>query len=262
VVDSGSDDDSVAVAQAHPSVTLIGLAENVGFGAATNRGVTAVSEPVAVLLNPDIELLDGSLRALAAAAAAGPDRLLAPRVLTGSGGREDSVHPVPGSPADLVSVMIAPALLSGSAAAPWGSQQPRRVGWAVGCAVAARTDVLRRLGPFDEQIFLYGEDLDLGLRAAAAGVDTWFWPAARVLHHRAHATAAAFGGEPFERLARARRDVVAGRLGDRRAGLDDAAQALTFAARIAVKPLLGRSAGRERAQLSALRAARRGVGRS
>ena len=51
---------------------------------------------------------------------------------------------------------------------------------------------------------MYGEDLELGLRAARAGVPTWFWPAARVIHHGAHATAAAYGGEPFEVLARAR----------------------------------------------------------
>jgi len=79
------------------------------------------------------------------------------------------------------------------------------VGWAVGCAVVARTDTLRRLGPFDERIFLYGEDLDLGLRADAAGVQTWFWPSARVIHAGAHSSARAFGGEPFELPTTSRR---------------------------------------------------------
>ncbi len=82
------------------------------------------------------------------------------------------------------------------------------VGWAVGCCIAARTDTLRRLGPFDERIFLYGEDLDLGLRAADAGVETWFRPDARVLHHRARSSGRAFGGEPFDLLATQRRAVV------------------------------------------------------
>ena len=35
---------------------------------------------------------------------------------------------------------------------------------------------------------MYGEDLELGLRAARAGVETWFWPGARVVHHRAHSS--------------------------------------------------------------------------
>ena len=128
----------------------------------------------------------------------------------------------------------------------------------MGCALVARTDTLRALGPFDESIFLYGEDLELGLHARERGVQTWLWPSARVIHHRAHSSGAAFGGEPFERLARARHEVVARRLGRRRAAVDDALQALTFASRVAVKPLVGRSAARERAQLRALLSARRG----
>ena len=52
----------------------------------------------------------------------------------------------------------------------------------------------------------------------------------------------AFGGEPFARLAAARHDVVRRRLGRRRAALDDALQALTFASRIAVKTALRRPA--------------------
>jgi GT2 family glycosyltransferase len=262
VVDCASADDSVAVARSRPSVTSIALAENVGLGVASNCGLQAVTEPVTALLNPDIELLDDSLRDLAAAARRGPERLLAPRVLTADGSREDSVHPVPATAAALVSAVIPPALLAGTAVAPWGSAKCRRVGWAVGCAVLARTETLRRLGPFDERIFLYGEDLDLGLRATAAGIETWFSPSARVLHHRAHSTRVAFGGEPFERLARARRDVVRDRLGHGRARLDDAAQALTFATRVLAKPLVGRSAARERAQLAALRRARRPDGPS
>jgi hypothetical protein len=79
-----------------------------------------------------------------------------------------------------------------------------------------------------------------------------------VCHHRAHSSAVAFGGEPFERLAAARHDVVGRRLGRRRAALDDALQTLTFASRIALKTVLRRPTGRERAQLRALRAGRSG----
>jgi N-acetylglucosaminyl-diphospho-decaprenol L-rhamnosyltransferase len=159
-----------------------------------------------------------------------------------------------------VRAVIPPSVVPGGAGIwlePWRSSAPRRVGWAVGCALAGRTETLRRLGPFDESIFMYGEDMELGLRAAAAGVPTWFWPAARVRHHRAHSSSVAFGGEPFERLARARHAVVARRMGARRAALDDALQALTFASRIALKGLLRRPTQRERAQLRALRSIRR-----
>jgi glycosyltransferase involved in cell wall biosynthesis/GT2 family glycosyltransferase len=262
VVDCASHDASLEVARERAGVTAIGLDENVGFGRACNLGLEQVASPAVALVNPDVELLDDSLLMLAneALRADRPARLLAPRVLNGDGSLQDTVHPVPGGGADLVAAVVSPAAVPGRAGvalAPWRSAAPRPVGWAVGCAIVARTDTLRALGPFDESIFLYGEDLELGLHARQSGVQTWLWPSARVVHHRAHSSSATFGGEPFERLAAARHDVVRRRLGGRRAAIDDALQTLTFASRIAVKTVLRRPSGRERAQLRAVRRARR-----
>jgi hypothetical protein len=67
----------------------------------------------------------------------------------------------------------------------------------------------------------------------------------------------AFAGEPFELLAQARHDAIERRLGARRARIDDAAQAVTFASRIGLKRALGRPAPRERGQLRAIRTVRR-----
>ena len=256
VVDSASRDDTVSTAK-RLGARVIALSDNVGFGRAANLAIAEVEEPITAIVNPDVELLDDSLRALAAEAARldRPERLLAPLVLSSDGSRQDSVHPRPLSAADLVSAVLPPAVLpspAASAIAPWHSSKPRAVGWAVGCAVLARTHTLRRLGPFDERIFLYGEDLDLGLAAGDEGVQTWFWPSARVLHHGAHSTSVAFGGEPFDRLAKARHDVIARRLGRRRARVDDAAQAITFTSRIAYKRALRRDTSREQRQLAAL----------
>jgi GT2 family glycosyltransferase len=99
---------------------------------------------------------------------------------------------------------------------------------------------------------MYGEDMELGLRAQRRGIETWLWPQARVVHHRAHATQAAFGGEPFDRLARARHDAVARAYGRRRAAADDVSQVVTFGSRIVLKRALGRPSARERRQLQAL----------
>jgi GT2 family glycosyltransferase len=267
VVDCGSEDGTAEVAchqRDRITVELIALGRNLGFGAACNRGVAAVSEPVTALINPDVELVDDSLLAMAdeVLRVGAPERLLAPLVLSPDGSRQDTVHPLPGSGAELARSLMPPALAVGGLGpilglAPWRSRRPRRVGWAVACAVVGRTDTLARLGPFDERIFLYGEDLDLGLRAREVGIETWFWPHARVVHSRGHSTVHAFGGEAFELLARARHDVVARRLGTGLAGLDDSAQTLTFASRRLLKLALRRPAGRERRQLEAVRAVRR-----
>jgi N-acetylglucosaminyl-diphospho-decaprenol L-rhamnosyltransferase len=259
VVDSGSSDDTVAIARRSAVARVIELGRNVGFGVASNRGLAEVEAEVTGLVNPDVELIDSSLLELAVEAGR-HERLLAPRVIGTDGAVQDSVHPAPGSLPELLRSVIPFTLLPARITlplAPWRSRVPRRVGWAVGCALVARTDTLRRLGPFDERLFLYGEDLELALRATDAGIATCFWPSARVVHHRAHATSAAFGGEPFELLVRGRRDALALRRSSRAVILDDVAQALSFTVRIGAKRLLGRSATRERRQLAALRAVRR-----
>jgi N-acetylglucosaminyl-diphospho-decaprenol L-rhamnosyltransferase len=261
VVDNASDDGSAAAAEAwgsRLSVESVALPHNLGFGAACNLGVARAGGAVVALVNPDVELIDGSLAELVARAE--PGQLLAPRVLSADGRRQDTVHPRPGSPASWLHAAIPGAALPaglGAALEPWRADRERPVGWAVGCALVADTAMLRQLGPFDEQLFLYGEDLDLGLRARERGIETRFVPEAQVLHHGAHSTAPAFGGEAFERLARARREVIARRLGARAASADDVAQALTFGTRALARALLGRSFARERRQLRALAGARR-----
>lgn len=253
VVDSGSSDGSAELARSH-GAHVIELSENVGFGRASNAGVAEVEVAVTVLLNPDVELVDGSLGLLAEELRRS-DRILAPLVLRPDGSRQDSAQAEPGSAAAAAIALIPPVLMPPplrSRACPWTGGRARRVGWAVGCCVAARTGTLRKLGPFDERTFMYAEDLDLGLRAADQGVETWFQPEARVIHYGAHSAEPAFGGEPFELLARQRRRVVAECRGHRRAQIDDLLQAATFAGRIALKTLAGRSTGRERRQLRAL----------
>jgi len=257
VVDSGSDDRSAEIAREH-GASVIELGDNVGFGRASNAGVAAVEEPVTVVVNPDVELLDGSIAELASRLTfgrGGPDRLLAPLVLLPDGTRQDAAQAEPGGAAALAIALVPPAAMPGPlrrAACPWTDHEPRRVGWVVGCCVVSRTDTFKKLGPFDDKIFLYGEDLDLGLRAADAGVDVWFCPGARVLHHRARSSEQAFGGEPFDMLAAQRRAVIGERRGKLRARLDDALQALTFADRIAIKTLARHDTSRERRQLRAV----------
>ncbi len=262
VVDSASSDNTLAVAAEAGADVVVALPENVGFGRACNRGIEDVFEPVTALVNPDVEFLDGSLLELVAEVQRGdvPPRLLAPLVLCSDGSRQDTAHPRPGSLPEALGVLLPPRRTPGAlgvALAPWRSERPRRVGWAVGCALVARTSVLRALGPFDERIFLFGEDLDLCLHAAQSGVETWFWPAGRVVHHGGRSTVTEFGGEPFELLARSRRAAIARRLGARGRARDDAIQTLTFMTRIVARGALRRGAERERRQLRALSAARR-----
>ena len=258
VVDTGSRDGGAGLAREH-GARVIELEAPAGFGAANNAGVACAGHDVVALLNPDVELIDAGLLDLVALARR-RDALLVPRLLGPDGRPERSAHPVPGRPSSLLPALVHPPLLPSGArlrAEPWRSDAPREVGWAIAAALVGRTGTLRGLGPFDPGPLLFYEDLDLCLRAGAAGIPTELHPEVRLRHAGAHSTTPAFGGEPHDEVARRRREVVGARLGRRALALDDAAQGLTFATRIAGRALARRDPARERAQLRALLRARR-----
>jgi N-acetylglucosaminyl-diphospho-decaprenol L-rhamnosyltransferase len=257
VVDSGSRDKGAEVASRY-GAEVISLGGNLGFGAGSNAAVQRVTEPVTVLVNPDVELLDDGLARLTADATR-TDALLAPRLLNADGSVQDSAHPLPGTLEALVPAAVPRFLMPGPIRRryePWRSSQPRPVGWAVAACLVARTALLRRLGPFDPDVFLFYEDMDLCLRAADLGVPTLLRPDVAVRHAGGGSVERALRGRDAEMRARRRREVMAGR-GRLALALDDAAQAVTFGSRAAGRVVLRRGGAYEREQLRALRAARR-----
>jgi len=238
VVDSGSSDDGAQRAAAW-GAEVVRLDGNPGFGTANNAGVQRAEGDIVALLNPDIELLDGGLPALADAARL-RDGLHVPRLLSADGTVQDTAHPVPGTPIGLVR-----ALSPGPLRRAIGE---RRVGWAIAAAMVARTETLRALGPFDPRAFLFFEDLDLCLRAGRSGVPTVLHPGIRLSHAGGHSTRPAFGGEPIELQVGRRREVVGASLGPHALRRDDVAQLLEHGIR-AVR-------SRDRAYLRAIRRAR------
>lgn len=257
VVDTGSVDDGAAVARAH-GATVIDRPDNPGFGAANNLAVARIRSEVCALLNPDIELLDDGIQRLVALAKR-RSALLVPRLLNPDGTTQRSAHPKPGGVHALLPALIHPSLLPRAVrlrADPWRAEQPRTVGWALAACLVARTELLRSLGPFDERIFLFYEDLDLALRAAQRSIPIELHPQVFVRHFGSHSTLPAYGEEPIELHARLRRQVVEANLGRQALALDDIAQSVAFTTRAAARLVLGRDASRELTQLRAVRTAR------
>jgi N-acetylglucosaminyl-diphospho-decaprenol L-rhamnosyltransferase len=255
-VDTGPRDGGAALA-AEWGAEVVERRDNPGFGAACNAGVARARHDATVLLNPDCELLDGALAELARLARAHPGALHAPRLLNADGSVQRSAHPLPGTLGALLggplhAPLLPPALRE--RLEPFRAERARTVGWAIGACLAGATATLRRLGPFDPGAHLFAEDMDLCLRARAAGIPTVLHPALRLRHIGGHSTLR--DGEPFDVLARRRREVVAATLGARALALDDASLALTFASRAAGHALAGADAHRPWRQLRALARAR------
>ena len=219
VVDSGSSGRQRR-GRAAPRRDRRSSCDNVGYGAAANAGVAAVDEPVTVVAQPGRRAARRVARRRSRTSSAGPARP------SGSSSRPSSCRTAAGrtspSTSRRRSPLVAAALVPPAAAAAAAAHGARPVargvarGGPAGRSAHASPRGPRRCGgsgPSTPRSSSTREDLDLGLRAADAGIETWFWPGARVLHTRAHATRRAFGGEPFELLARRRREVISARRG-------------------------------------------------
>jgi N-acetylglucosaminyl-diphospho-decaprenol L-rhamnosyltransferase len=254
VVDNDSDDDPEGAARGWDGeLRLLPLGENRGYGAAANVGVREARGEAVVLLNPDTELLDSGLGELARFAL--ERRALAgPRLLDPDGSPQPSASgpPVgiwPWLGAVVPGRLQPDALLAHTEA--WRLGSTTRVAWLTGACVAGPRAVLRELGPFDPAIEMFGEDLDLCLRADRAGVPSYFHPAAcSILHHGGASAAVRWEGGAGPVVALTRRAVLRRAFGPRPERAAWLAQRLNLRLRVVAKRALRRDASRDAAALS------------
>ena len=258
--DSGEDPEPAARAW-RGALRLVREPRNVGFGAAANDGVAAASGEVVVMLNPDTELVDGGLARLATAAATG-GAILGPRLLNPDLSPQPSASGPPVGVWPWARALLPGALQPGwlrSRTEPWRLEHAVRVSWLTGACFAASRDLLGALGPFDPRIELFAEDMDLGLRAASAGIESWFRPdLGAVVHHGSASTELRFAErEALELAARYRTAVLRRACGERRERLAALAEQLHLGVRsVAKRGLDHDAAARDAALLAALRRTR------
>jgi GT2 family glycosyltransferase len=158
--------------------TAIRLSTNEGFGRAVNRGLDEGHGDFVVVINDDVELaptwLLEMLQALETTTTAwfacGKTLQFASRsVIDGAG---DAVCRG-GSSWRIGHGRIDGVLFD----------EPRETFFPSGTATIFRCGFFDRVGQFDEEFFAYLEDVDLGLRAAAAGCGGIYVPAATAFHH-------------------------------------------------------------------------------
>jgi GT2 family glycosyltransferase/acetyltransferase-like isoleucine patch superfamily enzyme len=176
VVDNASADGSAdAVAETFPTVRLVRNADNAGFARAVNQGAALARGDRLLLLNPDGYLEPGAVDALVAFADAHPEYVICGgRTVTPAGELDPrSCWGAPTLWSLLCSALMLSTLRPGSrvfdpeALGGFRRDRPRPVDIVTGCLLLVSTADWTDLGGFDERYFVYGEDADLCLRAAA-----------------------------------------------------------------------------------------------
>jgi N-acetylglucosaminyl-diphospho-decaprenol L-rhamnosyltransferase len=157
---------------------MLGSGRNVGFAVAANTGVAAARGRYCLLLNPDAELVPGALAALMDVHQRGEGDLLVGWLETNASVQTDALFSWWYSTERLVRRSSERRRLI--LAAEKGT--PVEVTKVSGGALFATTELLADLGPFDESFFLYGEDVDLSLRARGRGLRLVAVPQAPIRH--------------------------------------------------------------------------------
>lgn len=175
---------------AFPDVQLIEPGANIGFGRANNLGYRATSGECTLFLNPDTvsnaAALEHCVRRAQAEANLG---LISPQLVQSDGTMDAACRR--GIPtlwdgfcraSGLASMFPDTALFTGYNLTHLPADGTYVVGAINGAFMLGRRAVLDQVGQFDEEFFMYGDDIDLCIRVAQAGYKIVYDGRQRIMH--------------------------------------------------------------------------------
>jgi GT2 family glycosyltransferase len=186
VVDNASSDGSREfLRERYPSVRLLELPDNLGFGVANNRGVEIALGDQILLLNSDAWLSEGALPSLAEALDANPQLGAVTPALHYPDGR----HQFAWAPETSVLGEALQKVRNRLETRSWAHHPPPRwlvplLGpiWLTAACLLVRKSAFEAVGGFDESFFLYFEDVDLCRRLRLCGWELEVVQEARAFH--------------------------------------------------------------------------------
>ena len=192
LVDNRSDDrPDLTVKEIFPSAQIIHNEENIGFGAACNRGAFNASGEFLLFVNPDVQVDDGIIDRLREVLRDNPKiGMSAARCRLADG----SFHPTCRNFPTTKNIFLSRGSFLSQLL---GRCRPGRdtsytlpdftdntiVPAVAGTVMMIRTELFRKLKGFDTRFFMFMEDTDLSLRVTQAGYINLFVPKAGAVHH-------------------------------------------------------------------------------
>lgn len=192
VVDNGSTDGSAEFAE-HSGARVVRLKTNTGFAEAVNRGIQSAAGECIAILNNDVTLDPDWLAALT-------EGLQDASFATGKvlSARDSNI--IDGAFDEISRGACAHRCGSGKHdSAFWNS--PRPIRFAPMTAALFRRSLFDEIGLLDERFGSYLEDVDFGIRCAAAGRHGVYLPAA-IAHHVGSATQGRWNSDTVRLIAR------------------------------------------------------------
>jgi hypothetical protein len=190
VVDNASTDDSVNVIEAaYPGVKIMVNGENMGYAGGFNRVIETLlrlGRREFLLLNNDTIVHPGSLHTMLTTLRSCQDiGIVGPTLLDMGTGRIQtigaSINWMKGESKSRFPGMVYDSV----------SRDVYEVDFVVGCAILVKREVFERVGLFDTTLFMYGEDMDLCLKARKCGFNI-VCDSSAVVEHKGEGTIARY----------------------------------------------------------------------
>jgi N-acetylglucosaminyl-diphospho-decaprenol L-rhamnosyltransferase len=189
VVDNGSSDGSeAAVLAQYPDVKWAPTGANLGYGGGANLGAGMVDAPYLLICNPDVVVHEGAVATLRRFLDERPPvALVGPRIVDRAGSLYPSARRFP----DLLESFMHGFLGQVWPSNPfsrryrmndWDHRSAREVDWVSGACFLVRRSAWEEVGGFDQDFFMYMEDVDLCLRLRNRGWAVAYEPGAEIMH--------------------------------------------------------------------------------
>jgi N-acetylglucosaminyl-diphospho-decaprenol L-rhamnosyltransferase len=190
VVDNASTDGTPEfVAEQFPSVRLLRLPDNRGFGAGNNEGMRAAAGRYFLLLNSDAWPVADAIERLVDFADTQPQAaVVGPRLLNPDGTLQRSVRGFPTLWRLATEYLFLRKLAPGSRVfnsfygARFDHLSICEADWLYGACLLVRSEAAAAVGLFDEEFFLFSEETDWCYRFHQAGWKVLLYPGAETVH--------------------------------------------------------------------------------
>ncbi|MEM6687464.1 MAG: glycosyltransferase family 2 protein, partial [Bacteroidota bacterium] len=188
VIDNNSPDDSCDMMRTiFPEIKLIANQENVGFAKANNQGVQVAKGEYVCILNPDtIVAEDTFTQILEFAQTVENLGIVGCKLIDGSGAF------LPESKRNIPTPIVSVKKILGNSNSGYYSELDKKeigkVDILVGAFMLLKKSVYDTVGGFDEDYFMYGEDIDLSYKIRKAGFQNYYFGKTTVLHYKGEST--------------------------------------------------------------------------
>ncbi len=188
VIDNHSEDESCQmVKELFPEVQLIENKKNVGFSIANNQAVAVAKGEYVCILNPDTAVAEDTfINTLAFAEASPKLGAVGVHLFDGTG------KFLPESKRNIPTPKISLQKIVGNGTSYYANQlastETGEVPVLVGAFMLLKRNVYTEVGGFDEDYFMYGEDIDLSYKITQAGYKNYYMGSVKVLHYKGEST--------------------------------------------------------------------------